>query len=94
MSRSTWTLEETLDAVGASPDFLAQLEAEAIVVRREGRFTVTQVDRIRVCWNLHRELGVNLAGIEVALRLLERLEERERSHRALLERLLAERGAR
>ncbi len=29
------------------------------------------VERVRVSWTLHEELGVNLAGIEVALNLLE-----------------------
>ncbi len=29
------------------------------------------VERVRVSWTLHDELGVNLAGVEVALNLLE-----------------------
>ena len=33
------------------------------------------VERVRICWNLHHDMGVNLAGQEVVLHLLERLEQ-------------------
>lgn len=41
------------------------------------------VERVRVCWTLHDELGVNLAGIEVALHLLSII---DRDRRTLLDR--------
>ena len=81
------TLAEVLARVGASPDFVVELERESIVVCTEGRYTLAQVDRIRVCWNLHHHLGVNLAGIDVALSLLDRLEGEREAQRQLLQRL-------
>ena len=36
------------------------------------------VERVRISWTLHEELGVNLAGVEVALNLLA-LIQRDRS---------------
>jgi len=37
------------------------------------------VERVRVSWTLHEELGVNLAGIEVALHLLSIIERDRRA---------------
>lgn len=51
------------------------LEREEIVRASEGGFEAPMVERIRVCHTLHHELGVNPAGIEVALRLLETIRE-------------------
>jgi hypothetical protein len=76
MSRPT--LEEMLESLGIDRDFVAVLEQESIVTR--GDDPVAMVERIRVCWTLHDELGVNLAGVEVVLHLLERLGEERQTH--------------
>ena len=71
-----------------SPEFVVSLESEGIVTcHGDGLFTASQVDRIRVSWNLHSELGVNLAGIDVALMLLDRLDQHRAISADLLQRL-------
>lgn len=45
------------------------------IVAAEGELiTEATVERVRVSWTLHDELGVNLAGIEMALHLLSVIE--------------------
>jgi hypothetical protein len=71
--------------LGITPEFLRVLEEEAVVrVDREGRHLRSDLPRIRVCWNLHHQLGVNFAGLEVALHLLDRLERERRQIRDVL----------
>lgn len=51
--------------------FVVELCQEGIVVIRDGDPDFEHVvERVRICWTLHDELGVNLAGVEVALHLL------------------------
>lgn len=54
-------------------EFVVQL-CDAGIVILEGDVDYEHVvERVRISWTLHDELGVNLAGIEVALNLLETL---------------------
>lgn len=51
--------------------FVVELcEAGIVVIDAEALDLEHVVERVRVSWTLHHELGVNLAGIEVALHLL------------------------
>lgn len=72
------TLEEMLESLGIDMDFVAVLEQESIVTRSDD--PVARLERIRVSWTLHDELGVNLAGVEVVLHLLDRLGEEREMH--------------
>lgn len=81
------TLEEMLEALGIDGDFVAVLERESIVTRGDDPLAV--VERIRVCWTLYDELGVNLAGVEVVLHLLERLGNERQTHLERLRKLRA-----
>ncbi|MEZ4337301.1 MAG: chaperone modulator CbpM [Sandaracinaceae bacterium] len=66
--------------------FLVELERHQIVLPGpEHRYDARAVERIRVCWSMHEDLGVNLAGLEVALHLLDQLEAERRRLRELLE---------
>ena len=59
--------------------FLVGLEREAIVTAGPGgSFDAATVERIRLCATLQRELGVNLEGVEVALHLMEIIEDERR----------------
>ena len=72
--------------LGVPVGFVAELCESGIVVLDdldEGVVHEAVVERVRVSWTLHDELGVNLAGIEVALNLLEII---ERDRRLLLDR--------
>ena len=65
------TLEQILSLLDLDAGFLRTLEQEGIVVRdASGRYQAATVERIRLCQTLHDDLGVNVAGIEVALNLL------------------------
>ena len=77
------TIEDLSAHIGVPQTFVIEL-CEAQIVSVGPPITEQTVERIRVSWNLHEELGVNLAGIEVALHLLE-LIEADRRH--MVERL-------
>jgi hypothetical protein len=87
MTLSPLTLDEVVRALSIEPSFVLELEREAIVTSHQGRYAVHTVERIRVCWCLHHDLGVNLAGIEVALNLLEKLDDERRWRREALQAL-------
>jgi MerR family transcriptional regulator/heat shock protein HspR len=64
------------------PQTLRQYERENLVMpsRSDGRirlYSQRDIDRIKMILRLTRELGVNLAGVDVALRLKEQMEEME-----------------
>lgn len=65
--------------------FLLELEREALVASdASGYYARATVERIRVCYALHDELGVNIAGLEVALNLIDRIHaERTQFHSVL-----------
>lgn len=70
--------------------FLIELERHEIVrPGPEHRYDARAIERVRVCWSMHEDLGVNLAGLEVALHLLDQLEAERRRLRELLERYRA-----
>ena len=59
-----------------SPDYPTTLEGDAVAI-----------ERIRVSWTMHESLGVNMAGLEVALNLLDRWQDERRQTRRLLSEL-------
>jgi DNA-binding transcriptional MerR regulator len=74
-------------------DFLVELERERIVsADAQGGFSAAQLERIRICRTLHHELDVNLPGIEVALRLMDRIAAERRLFQELIDQLRAELG--
>ncbi|HHO53858.1 MAG TPA: hypothetical protein ENK18_24050 [Deltaproteobacteria bacterium] len=67
------------EQLGVPDSFVVEL-CEAGIVTVEGELIPEQiVERIRVSWTLHDELGVNLAGVEVALHLLSVIERDRRT---------------
>ena len=72
--------------------FVIELERhELIVADRDERFDARSLERVRVCWTMHDHLGVNIAGLEVAIHLLERWQDERRRVHALIEELKSER---
>ncbi|MDR1285502.1 MAG: helix-turn-helix transcriptional regulator [Campylobacteraceae bacterium] len=64
------------------PQTLRQYEREGLVVpsRTEGKmrlYSQMDIDRIKLILRLTRELGVNLAGVDVVLQLREKMDELE-----------------
>ncbi len=71
---------------------LRKYEEEGLVTpsRSEGgtrMYSQTDVERLRVIVSLTRELGVNLAGVEVIFRMREQLEEMKRMMDLILKQL-------
>ena len=74
------TAEQILALLDLDREFLRTLEQEGIVTHgASGQYQTVMVERIRLCQTLHEELGVNVAGIEIALNLLEIIDT-ERQH--------------
>ncbi len=73
------------------PQTLRQYEREGLISpsRTEGKtrlYSQKDIDRIKTILRLTRELGVNLAGVDIILRLKEKMEEMEKE----IDRLRAE----
>lgn len=85
MDDSTLTRQDVQAALGVDEDFLIELEVETIIVCETGGcYSRETVERIRICRSLHHDLGVNLAGLDVALNLLDRIHaERRQFHEVL-----------
>ena len=68
--------------------FLVELEREAIVLPDpEGMYDPLAIERARLCCTLHRELGVNLPGVEIVIEVLERWRADRRRTAEILARL-------
>jgi hypothetical protein len=79
------TRGELLAALAVDEEFLIALEREEIVrVETQGLYSSATVERIRICQTLHHDLGVNLAGLEVALNLLDRIRSERRQFQGVL----------
>ena len=66
-------------------------------VGRQRLYSVADIERLRRIKNLTEDMGVNLAGVEVALKLMGRIEQLEQEVRRLtgeVERLVAEANGR
>lgn len=68
-------------------EFLVELEREQVVAASEQGYAPDAVERIRVCYSLHHDLGVNVPGLAVALSLLDRLDDERRQFREVLDEL-------
>lgn len=71
--KKNYQIAEVLEMCGVKEDFVLRLEREELIqpIRRGGEklYPIEQVDRIRVAHVLFRDMGVNLAGIDVALHM-------------------------
>lgn len=73
------TLEQLCDACGVQADWVVSLIEESIIEPQGDemhlwRFSGTHLARVRSALRLQRDLGINLAGIALALDLMEELE--------------------
>ena len=70
-------VERVASRLSIPTTFVVELCTEGIVDLDDELIAEHVVERVRVCWTLREELGVNLAGVEVILHLL-RVIERDR----------------
>lgn len=86
--------EEVQVLLCVEDEFLVALEREEIVRSdADGGYSPSMVERIRLCQSLHEELGVNLAGLDVAIRLLDTIHAERSQFLEVLEWLRRELGA-
>ncbi len=72
------------------PQTLRLYEREGLLVpsRSEGNtrlYTRTDLDRLEIILNLTRDLGVNLAGVEIVLNMRQRMDEMQKEMQAFVE---------
>ena len=77
--KAVYVISIVAEMLGVHPQTLRQYEREGFIrpSRSEGRvrlYSADDVDRIRMILRLTRELGVNLAGVEVILSMREKME--------------------
>lgn len=81
------------------PQTLRQYEREGLVIpsRTDGKmrlYSQRNIDRIKMILRLTRDLGVNLAGVDVIMQLKEKLDEHESTIEALKEEIDTLKGIR
>jgi MerR family transcriptional regulator, heat shock protein HspR len=76
-NKKFFRMSDVVKTCGVSAEFIRALEHERLIKsvrrRRIKFYPLDQVDRIRVAQILVMEMGVNLAGVEVALHMREQL---------------------
>jgi MerR family transcriptional regulator/heat shock protein HspR len=76
-NKKYFRVADIVEACDVSAEFIRALEEENLIKsvrrRRSKFYPLEQVDRIRVAQILVREMGVNLAGVEVALHMREQI---------------------
>lgn len=82
-SRGAYTISVVADQFGIHPQTLRLYEREGLLKpsRTEGNtrlYTDEDMEQLDVILSLTRELGVNLAGVEIILNMRERMEEMQR----------------
>jgi MerR family transcriptional regulator/heat shock protein HspR len=96
MAKEFWTITEVVEILEIEESFLIELEQEEVicpVCRDEPPkklFTSSDLERLRLAKALVEEMGVNLAGVEVILRMRQNMVEMRRQFDAILEDLAQE----
>ncbi|RLB42649.1 MAG: hypothetical protein DRH12_05080 [Deltaproteobacteria bacterium] len=91
MTKTYLTLTEVKQYFEVEDDFLDLLETEEIICpecygeRQDKRFSPEDLENLRLAKILMQEMGVNLAGVEVILRLRQNMIEMRRQFDAILE---------
>ena len=80
------TRREVQTLLDVTEGYLLELEREALIrCDDEGCYAESQLERVRLCRTLQDELGINMAGVEVVLHLLERMDAERRQFREVLD---------
>ncbi len=91
-----WTVSEVVEIFQVDEHFLDDLEEEEIVcpscreMPSDKVFSLRDLERLRLAKILHDEMGVNLPGIEIILRMRQNLFEMRRQFDDILEHLAKE----
>ena len=91
MSKQFWTVTEIIESFEIDEVFLVNLEREEIVCPTRDRkaqpklFTASDMEKIRLAKILVEDMGVNLAGVEVILRMRQNMFEMRTQFDTILE---------
>ncbi|MBN1828400.1 MAG: MerR family transcriptional regulator [Deltaproteobacteria bacterium] len=91
MTKQTWKRVEVLELLEIDDDFLVMVEEEEIVAavadRETGErfYTFDELERLRLAKILLEEMEVNLAGVDIIVRMRQELLETRRQFDAILE---------
>jgi MerR family transcriptional regulator/heat shock protein HspR len=91
MNKKYWTVTEVIEIFQIDESFLTELEEEDVICPtcREDPptklFSCTDLEKLRFAKNLVEDMGVNLAGVEVALRMRQGMLDMRRQFDAILE---------
>ena len=91
MDKEFWTLSEVMEIFEIKEDFLTDLEEEEILCPTcsdeppTKRFSFSELEKLRLAKILVDDMGVNLAGVEVILRMRQSMLEMRRQFDAILE---------
>jgi hypothetical protein len=69
------TLEQLIECVDGDRELVTLLVTERVIEEHEGGFRIEEMDRVLASRTLVRELDVNIAGVDIILRLREELAE-------------------
>jgi MerR family transcriptional regulator/heat shock protein HspR len=88
--KAAYMISAVAETYGIHPQTLRLYEREGLLKpsRSEGNtrlYTQDDLERLEVILNLTRDLGVNLAGVEVVLNMRQRLEEMHREMQEFIE---------
>ena len=91
MSKRFWTVTEVVELFHVDEHFIAALEEEEIVCAtcRDDRptklFSPGELEKLRIAKVLMDDMGINLAGVEVILRMRQDMLDMRRQFDAILE---------
>ncbi|HEN20980.1 MAG TPA: MerR family transcriptional regulator [Desulfobacteraceae bacterium] len=91
MVKEFWTLSEVIEIFQIDKSFLADLEEEEIICpvcrgrSRDKYFPPGELEKLRFAKILIEDMGVNLAGVEVILRMKQNMIEMRKQFDSILE---------
>jgi MerR family transcriptional regulator/heat shock protein HspR len=94
MDKNFWTVSEIIECFEIDKTFLVSLEREEIICPTYSKkahtecFTPRDVEKLRLAKILIEDMGVNLAGVEVILRMRENMFDMRNQFDSILEDLL------
>jgi len=93
MKKESWTVTQVVDFFHIDETFLCELEDEEIVCPACSKdpssklFPPSELEKVRLAKILVEEMGVNLAGVDVVLRMRQNMLEMRRQFDGILEAL-------
>ena len=94
MTEEHWTVREVLEIFQIEERFLLDLEEEEVVCPTcasdpaKRVFSRPELEKLRLAKILHEEMGVNLPGVEIIIRMRKDMDEMKRQFDSILEDLV------